>query len=255
MSPVDTASLAAAWVSAGVTTIGLGSVILQVNTIRNQLDPFSNARGEDHLGPWGQRQKKITWYDLSKPPPEGPEIRADLHKCLNLEKLYLSRRPICRVGIPSWTVLLAVFHPHSSQLRNQVDSEETSLIERKVLPSIEMLDDFHHPPRPPQKPSQKQQWHHVLPTMPLVYYKDVACAKMSRITLIVFVLLSQGREEYRLENASGLRLGWASYNGFCKHRSRFVVGSVGPRLIHSQIDSSGQLVSGLRSILSPMKAS
>ena len=221
MSASDAASLAAAWVSAVVTTIGLSSVLIQVNTIRNQLDPFSNARGEEHLGPWSQRQRRTAWYDLAKRPPEGPVIRADLHKSLDLETLHLSRRPICRIGIPSWTVLLAVFHPHSAQLRNPIDSEETSLNEEKVLPSMQMLDKLHQaPPRPPQKTSQHQQWHQVLPTIPLIYYKDVACAKISRMTLIVFVLLSQGREEYRHDGSSGLRLGWASYNGFCKPRTR-----------------------------------
>ena len=224
MSPGDAANLAAAWVSAVVTTIGLSSVLVQVNTIRNQLDPFLNARGEEHLGSWGQRQRRTAWYDLAKPPPEGPIIRADLHKCLGLDTLHLSRRPICRVGIPSWTVLLAVFHPHSAQLRNQIGSEETSLNEEMVLPSMQMLDKLHQPPpRPPQKTSQQQQWHQVLPTIPLIYYKDVACAKISRMTLIVFVLLSQGREEYRRDGSSGLRFGWASYNGFCKLSTKLVL--------------------------------
>lgn len=109
------------------------------------------------------------------------------------------------VGVLSWTVLLAIFPPHSSQLRNQID--EASTIAEKVISSIRMMEDLHGPPpRPPKEPSQKVQWHCVLPIMPLLYYKDVACTKMSRITLIEFVLLSPAREEYRHDGAAGLRL-------------------------------------------------
>jgi len=100
-------------------------------------------------------------------------------------------------------------------LRNQID--EASLIAEKVIPSTKMFEDVHGPPpRPPKDPSQKAQWHGVPPTLPRLYYEDLACTKISRMTLIVFVLLSQVREEYRHDGASGLRLGWASYNGFCE---------------------------------------
>jgi len=137
MSPTDAANLATAWVSAAVvstlppfphprppqllsdpchrsllkrtganfdnlsTPTSLSSVLAQANTIRNQLDPFSHARGEDHFGSWGLRQRRLPWYDLTRPPLDGPIIKADLQKCLGLNILHLSRRPICRVGVPS----------------------------------------------------------------------------------------------------------------------------------------------------------
>ena len=107
---MDTSNLVASWVSAIVTTVGLGSVMAQVAAIKNQLDPFNQARGEDHLAAWGTKDRQSTiWYSLAKPPPLGPVLEADINVCLGVQTLYLSRRPTCKTGRASWTVLLAVF--------------------------------------------------------------------------------------------------------------------------------------------------
>lgn len=46
-----------------------------------------------------------------------------------------------------------------------------------------------------------------------MFHRDVACTEISRLTLICFILLSQGREIYRYDGAAGLRMGFGSYNG------------------------------------------
>ncbi|KAH0538933.1 hypothetical protein FGG08_004524 [Glutinoglossum americanum] len=48
---------------------------------------------------------------------------------------------------------------------------------------------------------------------PLTYHQSVACVKISRQTLITFILLSQARQIYRYSSAAGLRLAYAGYNG------------------------------------------
>ena len=106
---MEKANLAASWVSALVTTVGLGSVMAQVSAIKAQLDPFKNCRGEDHLAAWGRKDRQSTiWYSLVKPPPLGPVLQADINVCLGVQTLYLSRRPESKIGKASWTVLLAV---------------------------------------------------------------------------------------------------------------------------------------------------
>lgn len=59
---MDTANLIASWISATVTTVGLGSILTELTTIRNQLVPFHDARGEDHLASWGTLAI-VAWYD------------------------------------------------------------------------------------------------------------------------------------------------------------------------------------------------
>lgn len=107
---MDAANLTASWISALVTTVGLGSVVAQVAGIKDQLDPFKSARGEDHLAAWGIGiDQPKSWYNLAKPPPKGPVIEADIDMCLGVRTLWLSRKPKCKVGTASWTTLLAVF--------------------------------------------------------------------------------------------------------------------------------------------------
>ena len=107
---MDAANLTASWISALVTTVGLGSVVAQVAGIKDQLDPFNGTRDQDHLAAWGiETHHQKLWYNLTKPPPKGPVIEADIDMCLGVRTLWLSRRPKCKVGTASWTVLLAVF--------------------------------------------------------------------------------------------------------------------------------------------------
>lgn len=51
---MDPSNTAAAWLSFTVTAIGLGPLMAQVSAIREQMDPFFNTRGAEHLGTWYQ---------------------------------------------------------------------------------------------------------------------------------------------------------------------------------------------------------
>ncbi|KAI9820616.1 MAG: hypothetical protein M1827_004985 [Pycnora praestabilis] len=216
MSAMDSANLAAAWVSAAVTAIGLGSLMTQTATIRDQLDPFHSTRGEDHLGGWSKLQRVPRWYGLTKPPPIGPVIEANLHGCLGgTDVVYLSRKPMYGPGKATWTVLLAVFHPAPIKVTDWHLPEEISTDEAKKSISIKegaipsrssSASQFGPPPN-------LGQWYGRLVTKPLIHHKKAACTTMSRMTLVTFLLLSQAREIYRYNSASGLRMAYASYNG------------------------------------------
>ena len=192
-------------------------MLAQVSTIKSQLDPFNAARGEDHLAFWGKYNEHPLkkWWILAKPPPLGPVLEADINKCLNVQTLHLSRKPTTQVGIASWTVLLAVFHPHAFEEHKFHNVSEPSLIEDKVEPSA--LENAHgssrSPPPSAEKPAAGKPWHKTLNSRPLVFHRDVACNEISRLTLISFLLLSQAREIYRYDGAAGLRMGFASYSG------------------------------------------
>ena len=212
---MDAANLAATWVSAFVTTIGLVSIVTQVGTIKAQLDPFYRLRGEDHIAHWGVPKVSRIWHTLPKPAPLGPILDADINQCLGMDKLYLSRRPITKTGEATWTILLAVFHPHSHRhLSNEKRSKSMTLGEKfadigdiltpsKPLPASLLTDEANALP-----------WHQRLEASPLIVHRDVACTTITRLTLIALVLLSQARETSRLNGPSGLRLTFASYNGF-----------------------------------------
>lgn len=193
-------------------------MLAQVSTIKSQLDPFNAARGEDHLAFWGKHNEYPSqkWWHISKPPPLGPVVEADIGKCLNVETLHLSRRPITQVGIASWTILLAVFHPHPSEQPKYHNMSEPSLVEDKAASSaLGYVHDSSRTPSPlAEKPAAGKPWHKTLNSRPLVFHRDVACTEISRMTLISFILLSQAREIYRYDGAAGLRMGFASYNGF-----------------------------------------
>ena len=189
-----------------------------MSTIKTQLDPFNAARGEDHLALWGKHKEQPSqkWWNLSKPPPLGPVIDADVNTTLNVEILHLSRRPITQVGVASWTSLLAVFHPHPSEKPKYHTFSEPILGEDKAALSAD--EEPHGSSRIPSRSVEKaligKPWHQTLKSKPLIFHRDVACTEISRLTLISFVLLSQAREIYRYDEAAGLRMGFASYNGF-----------------------------------------
>ncbi len=183
----------------------------------SQLDPFNAARGEDHLAFWGKHNEhpsKKRW-NIAKPPPLGPLIGADINKCLNVETLYLSRRPTTQVGVATWTVLLAVFHPHPSEQPKYENVSEPNPVEGKGASSaLEITHGSSRPSPSAEKPVVRKPWHKTLNSKPLIFHRDVACNEISRLTLISFILLSQARELYRYDGAAGLRIGFASYNGF-----------------------------------------
>ena len=202
---MDIANLTAAWLSALVTAVGLASIISQVGNIKAQLDPFYRLRGEEHLAYWGTIQRSKNWHSLTKPPPTGPVLDTDINQTLGVDTVHISRRPICKTGEASWTTLLAVFHPHSSQLQ----------LDKGIYTAINIDDKAvkHSLYSSGNDPPITTPWHRRLKTSPLVLHKDFACTTISRLTLVAFILLSQGREVYRWNGPSGLRLSYASYNG------------------------------------------
>ncbi|KAI4199290.1 MAG: hypothetical protein LQ346_002599 [Caloplaca aetnensis] len=211
---MDTANLAASWVSATVTTIGLASVLTQLSTIRNQLDPFRDARGEDHLAFWGSRTPRAWYrYKFVKEAPEGPILEADVEYCLGEKKLRVSRSPIGKVGVASWTTLLAVFHPSLSHLSDQSDHGPHLKTIRRSTTAAESRGTHSEASTGGEQSSFEVPWHHRLSKRPLVFYKEVACTTIPRTTLIVFVLLSSADESYRYDGPAGLRLGYGGYNG------------------------------------------
>lgn len=68
---MDPSNTAAAWLSFTVTAIGLGSLMTQASAIREQMDPFYNTRGVEHLGTWVSRQISSPWYRIARPSPVG----------------------------------------------------------------------------------------------------------------------------------------------------------------------------------------
>lgn len=211
---METANLAASWVSATVTAIGLASILTQLSTIKNQLDPFRDARGEDHLSFWGS-QTSGAWYKYKfvKEPPEGPILEADVEYCLGEKTLRVSRRPIGKVGIASWTVLLAVFHPSPSHLPHESDPGAPVQTIRRSTTAEKFRGMHSKNPTGGEQALFEIHWHHKLAKQPLIFYKEVACTTMPRTTLIVIVLLSSADESYRYDGPAGLRLGYGGYSG------------------------------------------
>lgn len=152
----------------------------------------------------------IVRLSFAKPPPEGPVLAADIERCLGEETLYLTRRPSCRTGHASWTVLLAVFHPcepRSNQLQRRsgtrdVSQEADDCARRKEPPVLD-----HSIPVGESQTAAGPAWHQRLEKTPLTFHKEVACTTISRTTLIVFVILSCAGEAYRCDGPAGLRLG------------------------------------------------
>lgn len=211
---MDTANLVASWISASVTTVGLGSILTQLTTIRNQLDPFHDARGEEHLASWGTHPSSAWYmYNFVKPPPEGPILEADIEYCLGEKTLRVSRRPAGKIGEASWTILLAVFHPCPSLLQHQgTPGVNFQLTSRST--TGEKLSAFHSKAQANEDQNPVDlPWHRRLEKTSLVFYKEVACTMISRTTLVVFVLLSSANESYRYDGPAGLRLGYGGYNG------------------------------------------
>lgn len=160
---MDTANLVASWTSAVVTAVGLGSVAMQVITIKDQLDPFNSARGEDHLVFWGKNKPPRRWFKLANQLPLGPIIDADLNKCQGLDRLHLSRKPLSKVGIASWTVLPAVFHPNRIEPHYQALSEH-DIADKKAPSAVAEAEKVHTSSGTPSLPPKQSfpggaPWH------------------------------------------------------------------------------------------------
>ncbi|MCJ1348047.1 hypothetical protein MMC31_006278 [Peltigera leucophlebia] len=178
-TPVDSANLAAQWTSVTITAVGLGGLIAQAESIRDQLDTFHKARGEKVLGEWVEYQSPQRWYQLVKPAPRGPIIKGNFHGLCGVSPIHVSRKPLLRegksVGKASWTAILSILHPYT------------------LLPGKEKPRDS----RPWLKRLDNHTYKHDL----VMHRGDKSCTKITRIALIKY------------SGDSGLRVSYAGYTG------------------------------------------
>ena len=189
--PVDSANLAAQWASVMITAVGLGGLIAQAESIRDQLDIFHKARGERYLGGWVEYQLPYRWYQLVKPPPRGPIIKGNYLGVCGVSPIHVSRQPHTRdskaVGKASWTAILAILHPYT------------------LLPgNMEPID-----PRPWQKRLDNHTYRHDL----VMYRGDKICTKITRIALIVCIVVCNALQNSKYSGDSGLRSSYSGYTG------------------------------------------
>ncbi|KAI9812597.1 MAG: hypothetical protein M1827_004586 [Pycnora praestabilis] len=202
---MDASSTAAAWLSALVTTIGLGSLMTQAGAIHNQLDPFNKTRGADHLGVWVSRQPKRAWLEVTKSPPVGPVITGKLSTgfCGN-NMVYLTRKPTERIGKATWTAILAVFHPKPTPSAQREGKDEKASQEGFIVVQIEDSNAL--------ASHDAGDWES-LPTKPLIQHGGTACTSISRTALITLMAMANARPIYRHSGDAGHRAAYASYNG------------------------------------------
>ncbi|MCJ1344032.1 hypothetical protein MMC31_002232 [Peltigera leucophlebia] len=189
--PVDFANLAAQWASVTITALGLGGLIAQAESIRNQLDIFHKARGERYLGEWVEFQSPHRWYQLVKPPPKGPIIKGNFWGVCGVSQLHVSRQPHPRpgkaVGKASWTAILAILHPYT------------------LLPGGGEPTDL--------LPWQKRLDHHTYKHDLVMYRGDKICTKITRIALIVCLVVCNANQSFKYSGDSGLRVSYGGYTG------------------------------------------
>ena len=190
-TPTEFANLSAQWASVMITSIGLGGLIAQAESIKNQLDIFHKARGEKYLGEWVEYQLPYRWYQLVKPAPRGPVIIGNSDGVCGVSLIHVSRQPHPRegktVGKASWTAILAILHPYS------------------LLPGNENPDD----PRPWQKRLDNEMYRHDL----VMYRGDKICTKITRIALIVCIVVCNAVQTSKYSGDSGLRVSYGGYTG------------------------------------------
>ena len=189
--PVDVANLTAQWLSVLITTLGLGGLILQAETVKDQLDIFHKARGERYLGEWVEYQSPSRWYQLAKPPPWGPIIKGNYLGVCGVSQIHVIRQPQPRkgktVGKASWTAILAILHPYT------------------LNPGLEKSIN----PRPWQEKLDNQTYRHDL----VMYRGDKICTKITRIALIVCFVVCNALQNSRYSGDSGLRVSYGGYTG------------------------------------------
>ena len=186
----DSANLAAQWASVTITAVGLGGLIAQAESIRDQLDIFHKARGENYLGEWVEYQLPHRWYQLVKPAPKGPIIKGNYHGVCGVSPIHVSRQPHPRqgktVGKASWTAILAILHPYT------------------LLGGENPRDS-----RPWQKRLDNQTYRHDL----RMYRGDKICTKITRIALIVCLVVCNAVQNSKYSGDSGLRVSYGGYTG------------------------------------------
>jgi hypothetical protein len=226
---LDIANLAASWISAIVTAVGLMALIAQASFIKAQLDPFYMARGRHHLGRWAKHRKEgFSLMALFARPPNGPVIKAQLTGLCGMVKIHMSRRPLGNLGedfgTASWTTLLKVFHP--SSLCDLPSAKQVSIgieaPEKDVEKSGQQRDlgDLQNGRKDPL--TWEAFWETGLRsvdseglhrTQDLVEHDKKACLTISRTTLVTLLVTANAYQCYLHNGDSGLRVMYSGYTG------------------------------------------
>lgn len=226
---LDIANLAASWISAIVTAVGLMALIAQASFIKAQLDPFYKTRGRHHLGRWAKHHKEgFSLMALFARPPTGPVIRAQLTGLCGIVKIHMSRRPQGNpgedFGTASWTTLLKVFHPSSlcdppSAKKVSIDSETP---EKDVEKSSQQRDLEGLQNGQKDLLTWETFWEAgarsgdsegIQRTQDLVEHDKKACLTISRTTLVTLLVTANAYQCYLHNGDSGLRVMYSGYTG------------------------------------------
>ncbi|KAI1381045.1 hypothetical protein F4677DRAFT_209824 [Hypoxylon crocopeplum] len=255
---MDSANLAAAWLSFAATAVGLGGLIQQASAINEQLDPFHATRTVEYLGVWFQRQAAFPWWKMAKPPPQGPVIVARMSDGFGgVNVLHVTRIPLTPPGRAGWSTILAMFnhekpvlHYGGGVVRDDADVDIAEKGGRVSVSSTTSADS--------RAFASSASWIH-LDRKALKRYQSHACVTISRTTLITMLVVTNGRPVFQYSDATGFRAGYASYCGqwyitwpigqeaivkFAAHDS---IGQteVLPRSFAQRVDRCGQMVSGV----------
>ncbi|KAL8671637.1 MAG: hypothetical protein Q9168_003864 [Polycauliona sp. 1 TL-2023] len=250
---MDSSSTAAAWLSFTVTAIGLGSLMSQASAIREQMDPFHNTRGAEHLGTWVSRQLPSPWYRIARPSPVGPKITAKMSDGFcGSNGIHVSRLPFERTGKANWTGLLAILHKRQLVAARSPPFEPALANKREGVYVVEIEGA-------PNVPADSPSWAS-LETRPLVRHGSTACTVVSRATLITLLSLCNARCIFRHSGAAGYRATYPSYSGqwyiewpigapavvhFTAHDSHSLSSDVYPASFERRIDKCVQMTAGV----------
>ncbi|KAL8851269.1 MAG: hypothetical protein Q9221_003799 [Calogaya cf. arnoldii] len=254
---------AAGWLSFLITAVGLGSLISQASAIEERLDPFLSSRSREFLGSWFALQPSSPWYRIKKPRPTGPVIFARLtdgfcgHNAIDVTRL-----PAEKPGKASWTAALAIIHKPDARSFYSVQSKGTNTLRaaHNVPSDLDGMDTFIMDTEREQARSLAQQEWASLATQPLTRHGTTTCIVISRTTLITMLILVNGRQMFRYNDASGHRSSYASYCGhfyvnwpldgaatvyFAPHDSHNQSTDVYPPFFPVRVDKCIQMVAGI----------
>ncbi|KAI8629065.1 hypothetical protein F5Y19DRAFT_433844 [Xylariaceae sp. FL1651] len=257
----DTASLVAGWLSFAVTAVGLGGLITQASAINDKLDPFHASRTVEYLGIWFQRQAAFPWWLITKPPPQGPLIKAKMSEGFcGTNDLHIARIPFGFPGKAGWSLILAMLHTESPMSRIAAAASSTSNDGAANLAEKASLESTFTTPsgRGKVKVENAVDWD-FLPRGPLTRHQSCACITISRTTLITMLVMTNGRPVFQYSDATGFRAGYASYCGqwyitwpigqeaYVKFAAHDSIGKteVLPRSFVQRVDRCGQMASGV----------
>ncbi|KAL8651719.1 MAG: hypothetical protein Q9226_004586 [Calogaya cf. arnoldii] len=260
---MDVAATAAGWLSFLVTAVGLGSLISQASAIEERLDPFLNSRSREFLGSWFALQSSSPWYRIKKPRPIGPVIFARLTEGFcGYNVIDVTRIPAEKLGKASWTAALAIIHKPGARSFYSVQSKESYTLRspHNVQSDFEGMDTFMIDMEREQAGCLAQQEWASLATQPLTRHGSTTCIVIPRTTLITMLILVNGRQMFRYNDASGHRSSYASYCGhfyvnwpldgaatvfFAPHDSHSQSTDVYPPFFPVRVDKCIQMVAGI----------